>query len=110
MKISRRSLAKRLAAAGAAAGLGGLLQTEPLAAATPESSAVWRRIYPGVWKATVGVPERFTPVSSRLVPAKAEAFAKLPNVDTAPLPDLRGKLSRRGCMVQLPLRPNEQIY
>ncbi|MDR3796873.1 MAG: glycoside hydrolase family 31 protein [Terracidiphilus sp.] len=70
----------------------------------------WKRIYPGVWRATVGVPERFTPVSSRLVPAKAEAFAKLPKVDTAPLPDLRGKLSRRGCMVQLPLRPNEQIY
>jgi alpha-D-xyloside xylohydrolase len=106
MKISRRSLAKGLAAAG----FSGLLGAEPLAAATSESSAGWRKIYPGVWKATIGTPERFTPVSSRLVPAQVEAFARLPGVDTAPLPALRGKQTARGCKVELPLRPNEQIY
>ena len=58
MKILRRNLAKGLAAAGSA----GLLQTESLTAATPESSVTWKRIYPGVWKATIGTPERFTPV------------------------------------------------
>ena len=110
MKISRRSLAKGLAAAGTAAGFSGLLRTAPLAAASPESSAAWKRIYPGVWRATIGTPEGFTPVSSRLVPAQVEAFAKLPKVDTAPLPNLRGQQTQRGCKVQLPLRPNEQIY
>jgi alpha-D-xyloside xylohydrolase len=110
MKISRRSLAKGLAAAGTAAGFPGLLRTEPLAAATPESSAVWHRIYPGIWKATIGTPERFTPVSSRLVPVQVEAFAKLPDADKVPLPNLRGEQTTRGCEVQLPLRPNEQIY
>ncbi len=110
MKITRRSLAKGLAATGAAAGFSGLLSTEPLAAATPENSVAWKRIHPGVWKATIGTPERFTPVSSRLIPAKAEAFAKLPRVDTAPLPAIGGKQIKRGCVVQLPLRPNEQIF
>lgn len=81
MKISRRSLAKGLAAASTAAGLSGLLRTQPLTGAAPESSAVWRRIYPGVWRATIGTPERFTPVSSRLVPAQVEAFARLPDAD-----------------------------
>src|SRR5208282_2977581 len=109
-KITRRSLAKGLAAVGTAAGFPGLLRTETLAAATPESSIAWKRIHPGVWKATIGTPERFTPVSSRLVPAQVEAFAKLPRVDTAPLPAIRGKQTKRGCNVQLPLRPNEQIY
>ena len=109
-KITRRSLAKGLAAAGTAAGFSGLLRTETLEAVTPESSAAWKKIYPGVWKAMIGAPERFTPVSSRLIPAKTEAFAKLPKVDTAPLPAIGGKQTKRGCVVQLPLRPNEQIF
>ncbi|MGD0740677.1 MAG: hypothetical protein ABR957_13845, partial [Terracidiphilus sp.] len=59
-KITRRSLAKGLAAVGTAAGFPGLLRAEPVAAATPQSSVAWKRIHPGVWKATIGTPERFT--------------------------------------------------
>jgi alpha-D-xyloside xylohydrolase len=110
LRLSRRSLAKGLAATGAVAGLSGLVRGETSAAGAALSSAAWRQVHPGVWKATIGTPERFTPVSSRLVPAKTEAFAKLPHVDAAPLPELRGKRTGRGCIVQLPLRPNEQVY
>ena len=109
-KITRRSLAKGLAAMGTAAGFPGLFRTEPIAAAAPASSVAWKRIHPGVWKATIGMPERFTPVSSRLVPVQTEAFAKLPKADAAPLPAISGKQTKRGCKVQLPLRPNEQIF
>jgi alpha-D-xyloside xylohydrolase len=109
-KITRRSLAKGLAAMGTAAGFPGLFRTEPIAAAAPASSVAWKRIHPGVWKATIGMPERFTPVSSRLVPVQTEAFAKLPKADAAPLPAISGKQTKRGCKVQLPLRPNEQVF
>ena len=70
----------------------------------------WKQVHPGVWRATIGTPERFTPVSSRLVPPQVEAFAKLPHVDAAPLPPIEGKQTKRGCLVQLPLRPDEQIF
>ncbi len=56
------------------------------------------------------MPERFTPVSNRLVPAKEDAFARLPTVDIAPLASVEGRRTDRGCMVELPLRPNEQVY
>lgn len=110
MKLSRRSLAKGLAAAGTVAGLSGLVRGESAAADTSLSAAGWRQIHPGVWRARIGTPERFTPVSSRLVPAKIETFQKLPSVEAAPLQAIRGKRTARGCMVELPLRPNEQIY
>ena len=83
MKITRRSLAKGLAATGTAAGLSGLLraevQTGPTGARPTTHS--WTEVYPGVWRATVGTPERYTPVSSRLMPPQTEAFAKLPHIN-----------------------------
>ncbi|HVU46002.1 MAG TPA: TIM-barrel domain-containing protein [Terracidiphilus sp.] len=109
MKISRRALAKGLAATGTAAGLAGILRAETQAAAT-DSTAAWKRVYPGVWKATIGTPERFTPVSSRLVAPNEEAFGRLPVIDTAPLQPVEGKRIERGCLVQLPLRSGEQVY
>jgi alpha-D-xyloside xylohydrolase len=110
MEISRRSLAKGLAAAVSVAGLADAVRGESPAADPRFSAAGWKQIHPGVWKATVGIPERFTPVSSRLVPARTEAFAGLPKIDVAPLPEIRGKRTQRGCVLRLPLRPNEQIY
>jgi alpha-D-xyloside xylohydrolase len=110
MGISRRSLAKGLAAVAAVAGVSDKALGESSIIDGAVSSASWKQIHPGVWKATIGVPERYTPVSSRLIPPKTEAFAKLPNVDTAPLAAIRGQRTARGCLVQLPLRSNEQIY
>ncbi len=109
IKITRRNLAKGLAASGAAAGFSRLLHAEAAVPASPETP-FWKQVHPGVWRATIGIPERFTPVSSRLVPPQTEAFEKLPRVDAAPLPPIEGLRTPRGCMVQLPLRPGEEIY
>ncbi|MDR3792324.1 MAG: glycoside hydrolase family 31 protein [Terracidiphilus sp.] len=65
---------------------------------------------PGIWRARLGVPEIKTPVSTRLVPPQAAALARLPHVESAPLEAIRGKITRRGCLVELPLRPDEQVY
>ncbi len=109
-KITRRTLAKGLAAAGSAAGFSRLLAAETSGGHGSIEKPLWKRIHPGVWRATIGTPERFTPVSSRLVPPQTAAFGKLPLVAAAPLPPIEGKRMASGCMVQLPLRPGERIY
>ena len=109
VQISRRALTKALAAGSTIAGFSHLVSAE-----TPASSALamhgWKQVHPGVWRATIGTPERFTPVSSRLVPPQVEAFEKLPHVDAAPLPPIEGKRTTRGCIVRLPLQLDEQIF
>jgi alpha-D-xyloside xylohydrolase len=110
MKLTRRALAKGLGASGAVAGLSGLLGAETAVAHSSSEPSTWKPIHPGVWRATLGTAEQFTPVQSRLVPPLTAAFEKLPRVDTAPLPPIRGTRSARGFMVQLPLRAGEQIY
>ncbi len=109
IKISRRSLAKTIAIGGTAAGLSRWLAAE---GATSDSLQTqdWEQVHPGVWRARMGTPEKFTPVSGRLVPPQTDAFAKLPRVDAAPLPPIEGMRTARGCLVRLPLRPEEQIY
>ena len=100
---------KAIAVSGAAAGVSPWTDSDSARAeALPASS--WKLVHPGVWRTTIGTPERYTPVSSRLIPAQTAAFAKLPRVDAAPLPALAGKRTTRGCMVQLPLGPDEQIF
>lgn len=116
MKLTRRAVGKGLAV-GTAAGLSGLLCTESSMQEQMSPNAdeisqrlAWRQLYPGIWRARLGVPERITPVSTRLVPPQTEAFAKLPRVEAAPLAAIQGRRTGRGCMVQLPLRPNERIF
>ncbi len=109
VQISRRTLAKALAASSAVAGLSRLVPAESSVSGSLAMHS-WKQVHPGVWRATIGTPERFTPVSSRLVPPQVEAFAKLPHVDAAPLPPIEGKQTKRGCLVHLPLRPDEQIF
>lgn len=109
VQISRRTLAKALAASGTVAGLSRLVQAESPVSG-PLITHDWKQVHPGVWRAAIGTPEAFTPVSNRLVPPQTEAFAKLPHVDAAPLPPIEGKQTTRGCLVQLLLQPDEQIF
>jgi alpha-D-xyloside xylohydrolase len=108
-KISRRTLVKAIAASGTAVSISPWAQSD-FARADELPAHSWKLIEPGVWRTTIGTPERYTPVSSRLVPPQTVAFAKLPSVDAAPLPPIAGKRTTRGCLVQLPLRPDEQIF
>ena len=116
MDITRRRLAKGLAV-GAAAGISEFLHVEGYSETSAGSKARtslvksdWQEVNPGVWRATIGTPERFTPVAMRQVPPKTEAFAKLPRVGEAPIAAVEGFQTERGCIVQLPLRANEQIF
>lgn len=108
-KISRRTLAKLLATGSAASGLSHLLKAETTES-LKASSLSWQPVYPGIWRATLGTPERFTPVSNRYIPPQADMLKKLPGVANAPLEPIDGEVTNRGCIVHLPLRAGEQIY
>jgi alpha-D-xyloside xylohydrolase len=108
-KISRRTLVKAIAASGAAVGISPLTKSDS-ARAGELPAHFWKLIEPGVWRATIGTPERYTPVSSRLIPPKTGALAKLSRVNEAPSLEINGKRTARGCTVRLPLRSGEQIY
>jgi len=110
MKMTRRGLAKGIAASGAIAGLSTLLGAEKHAANTALLPSAWKQVHPGIWRVTLGTPEKFTPVTSRLVPPMTEAFVKLPAVDGAPLLAIHGKSMKRGFVVELPLRPEEEVF
>ena len=70
----------------------------------------WVEVHPGIWKARIGTPEAYTPVSSRLIPAKTEAFRLLPSVAAPAIEILSGRLTRRGCLLELPLGAHEELY
>lgn len=109
MAISRRDLAKTLVAGSAALGLPRWADSQ-VPTAEPLTVGAWTRIHSGVWRATVGTPEKFTPVSSRLVPPNTAAFDALPPIDDAPALPLSATRAPRGCTVQLPLESEEQIF
>ena len=107
--INRRQLTKALLAGTAAATVGG---PAALAEAQPRSStsAGWRLVAPGVWRATFGSPESTTPVSSRLVPPALAAMQTLATVTTPPIPAPAGVINSRGTRITLPLAAQEEIY
>lgn len=107
-RITRRALAKSMVAAGAAAGICGIVNAS--AQPNPDGASAWKEIHPGVWRATLGTPERFTPVSDRAVGPNTASFEKLPQVIVPPLTAVAGRRMKRGYVVELPLRPGEQIY
>lgn len=110
VKITRRALAKSLAAAGVAAGLTQTLGAETTIDQERLTTSSWHEVHPGVWRARLGAPERYTPVSSRLISPQLDAFGKLPSVTRAPLSPISGRRASRGFVLELPLRPNEQVY
>lgn len=68
-----------------------------------------QQIYPGVWKITLGTPERITPASTRRRPPAAAALDALRPVSALPIAPT-GSASERGFQVRLPLGPNEMVY
>ena len=86
-----------LAASGTGAAL---LQSRAAQADTPS------QIHPGVWKFSFGTPENITPTSTRHYPPAASGFDGLRSVIACPVA-VTGTISRRGCLVSIPLAPNE---
>lgn len=90
-----------LAAAAAA------LEAKGSGAATTAGAA--KEVYPGVWKFTLGTPEKITPAATRRYPPAASGLATLPPAGACPVP-VSGMATRRGYLVRAPLEPNEIMY
>jgi alpha-D-xyloside xylohydrolase len=66
-------------------------------------------VCPGVWRFTLGAPEKITPVSTRHYSPARNDLERLPLVEACPI-SVTATVSERGCLVRLPLEPREQIY
>ena len=71
-----------------------------------------QQILPGVWKLTLGEPEAITPVRVRHQAPSEAAFERLPQAPSCPVSEgaIRGRRTRRGYTVRLPLAAEEQVY
>ena len=69
-------------------------------------------IAPGVWRLRFGTPEKITPVSMRSEPIKVDGFTQLPASNVMPFPtaDVGFRPTGRGCLVDLPMESNEQVF
>jgi len=70
----------------------------------------WNEVFPGIWKGRIGSPEHYTPVSSRLIPVHSVGLRALPTVSLAPINGAIGSVTRRGCLIELPLAPYENLF
>jgi alpha-D-xyloside xylohydrolase len=75
-----------------------------------QASPAWVQVYPGIWKATVGIPERYTPTSGRTIPPAEAALRRMPSVAAAPLNPINAAVDSRGCLITLLLAANENIF
>lgn len=79
--------------------------------ATAQTSAGFKTLAPGVYQTQRGVPDRFTPAALRaaqpLLPAMQELPAGSPAFNAN---DIKISITARGCIVEIPLGPNEHVY
>jgi hypothetical protein len=88
--VSRRSVLKGtvLALAGGATTA---IRAELAPRATEAESLAFRPVFPGVWKATLGVPESYTPVSGRTIPPDAQGLARMASPSVPPITGISWK-------------------
>jgi alpha-D-xyloside xylohydrolase len=69
-------------------------------------------IAPGVWRIRFGIPEKFTPTHFRGVPVDVAGLEAMSSSRSMPLDpaQISFQVSDRGCSLQLPMRPGENIY
>src|SRR5579862_8154757 len=80
-----------------------LMSVSAASAASPQD------VFPGVWRFTIGVPEKITPIKVRHYPAAADGLAALTKVPTCPV-EVSGTISERGVLLRVPLGPDEMVY
>ena len=64
---------------------------------------------PGIWRFTIGNPEKITPQSTRHYQTDEEKLKILPSIESCPT-NVSGSVSSRGCLVKIPLKKDELIY
>ena len=112
-KINRRELGKGMVASllGATAlAEGASAGPQQASAGGVESTLQWQAAGPGIWLATIGETEAYTPVKARIVQPKLDALRAMPAVANAPLGAIHGEITARGTMLRLPLAPREGVY
>lgn len=72
----------------------------------------FQRIYPGVWKAELGVPEQYSPVKLRFRKPSKTVLDKMAAPSKCPFEGgrIRGEQTDRGYVVKIPLAAGEQVY
>jgi len=79
------------------------------AAAAGPAAMAWVSAGPGIWKATIGTTDAYTPVKSRLVQPKQDALKAMPAVAGALAVQVTGEVTPRGTMLHLPLADHEGV-
>ncbi len=108
-------LVAELAVPGAAKGARPSRSASPQSQEKADSPAVvsaFDQIYPGVWKATLGAPEKFSPVKLRFREPAGEALRKLSAPAQCPIEGgrIHGEQTDRGYLLKIPLAAGEQVY
>jgi len=104
---------KRRIFINALCGASGLLVAPPVMANVMKATNVVPSdlipVQPGVWRFTIGRPEKITPQSVRAIGPAVEQMKKLPTVDSCPA-EAYGTVNDRGVLVKLPVKPDEFLY
>jgi alpha-D-xyloside xylohydrolase len=66
-------------------------------------------ISPGIWKFTIGNPEKITPVKARFYPPDEPGIARLQAVVSCAV-SVTGSVTSRGCVVTIPLAADEAVF
>jgi len=69
-------------------------------------------VAPGIWRLHFGDPEQFTPTHFRSAPMASAGLEKMPFNQPMPLDaaKISFQSSERGCSLQFPMKPNENVY
>jgi len=122
--LSRRDFSKlALASAVVPPLLPGSIQAEGTAGGTVDvttarpdkanyETAHWEPVLPGIWKASFGTPEKFTPVRLRFREPAHEALHRLPEISKCPISPtgIRAQQTNRGYLLKIDLAADELVY
>jgi alpha-D-xyloside xylohydrolase len=94
-------------------GTTGLLIASPLLASEFKTKGLTiteqTPVMEGIWKFTIGNPEKITPQSTRNISPAKSGFEKLTPIDVCPVTPV-GTINKRGVQVRLPLKADEYLY
>jgi len=77
-----------------------------------DEAANWQPVLPGIWKASFGKPEKFTPVRLRFREPAHEALKRLPELSKCPISPtgIRAQQTERGYLLKIDLAAHELVY
>jgi alpha-D-xyloside xylohydrolase len=116
VKFSRRSFTKGIACGAVVASLPEMARAAvpppvtPAVASPPASQQLWANVMPGIWRMRVGLPEAFTPTTSRCIPPARSGMKDFPQLPAPPLEAPLATVDRRGTTILLPLEAGENLF